>query len=279
MRNPHISLQEYNLIDQIGQEFWHTVIKVDGVALSGGHGVDKNHSRSVAVAEYLERSEFFKISKADTTIKKNWGLNIIPTGCGFAAGFNQRNTIIRSISEALERWALSMWVDEGYILPEYDANSIFDENKKPALWYKSQFDSVRFFGKEFVVEVSGNFLKINIVVSVCFKDSGVFMGSAAGINKDLLWTHALIESYRHFRIANTHTAEEAPFPFNRILFFSQNADLVKNYLKSFNKSDWKKPNLIFNHCAEFENGSYFLARSIFDGWKSWNLGGQERFLY
>jgi len=279
LQSPNVNLQEYNLKDQIGEDFWHTVIKVNGEALSGGHSVDKNHARAVAVAEYLERNEFFKISQSDSLTKKIWGLDIIPTGCGFAAGFNKRNTVIRSIGEALERWALSMWIDEKYSFPEHDSNKILSTLDKPSQWYKNQFDSVRFFGKDFLVEIDGDYLMLNVVVTVCFKDSGVYMGSAVGLNRNILWTHALVESYRHLRIANTSKSADYRFPFNRILFFSKNADIAIKTIENSTKEIWKKPSLIFNYCTEYENGNYYLSRSIFDGWQSWHLGNEERFLY
>lgn len=273
-----IKIQEYTLYDQIGENFWHTTFLSEGVPLCGGYGKSKNYSRSVAAAEYLERTKYIELSNSTSDIKKKWGLDLIPTGCGFAAGFNQRNTIIRSLAEGLERWVISKWVDEECYLEEKDSNNLSKTFAKPSRWYMSQFDFVRFFYKEVVIQISKDFFKFKIAVVLCFKGDGVFMGSSADLEGKNIWLHALVESFRHLRIVKAENPRNV-FPYNRIFYFSKNAEVIKKQVNKCIKQQWSDPKIILNHIEFFESEGYYLARSIFSNWRSWNLGGNERFLY
>lgn len=51
-------------------------------------------------------------------------MNLVPTGCGFAAGFDQRNTILRSVGKSLESWAMSKWIDENSKLDQLNKTEV-----------------------------------------------------------------------------------------------------------------------------------------------------------
>lgn len=273
-----LKIEEYNLIKDSGDEFWHTTISVDNIPLSGGFGQTKNHSRKVAYSEYLERTKFIEIANAEMTNKKLWGLDIIPTGCGFAAGFDLRNTIIRSLGEALERWVISKWIDENFLLSEKNENEIVPTLDKASLWYLSQFSEVKFYHKEVVVEFDNTFYKFEVGVTICLKNQGVYIGSSAQYGCGNIWQHAFIESYRHLRIANTK-APKSTFPYNRILFFSNNSKIALNTIEKAHKKTWPLPEVTFHKNEFFEKEDFYLSRTIIGGWKSWHLGAIERFLY
>lgn len=276
--NKKIEIEEYNLLDRAGEDFWHSVILVDKVPLSGGCGITKQQSRKIAYSEYLERTKFIEISTNQDCQKKLWGLDIIPTGCGFAAGFDLRNTIIRSLGEAVERWVISKWVDEGYILNEKKQSEVISNLDRASLWYLNQFDDVRFYFKEIIIGFDNAYYTFLIGITICMNGNGIYMGSSAQYNCGNIWQHALVESYRHFRIANTESPIKS-FPYNRILFFSKNAKTALNRIANAKNKNWPMPEVIFHKNEYFSNDNFFLSRTIINGWKSWHLGELERFVY
>lgn len=256
-------------------EYWHsTVIDKFGVPIAGGFSSDRMTARKIAISELIEKVEYDKLKLSTNT---EWGLDLIPTACGFAAGFNLQNTIQRSINEAVERWVMSKWIDDGCYIEQIPQNKI--QNLDPASeFFVSQFDEVLFFKKEVVLQVNDQFQKITVGQTMGLTEFGIFPGSSAQFNSGQVWQHALLESYRHF-LGVQNNPDFSTFPGNKVLFFANNKQIALNQISNATKESWPVPEIILHQHQSFESDSYFLARTIIKGWSSWNSGSIERFLY
>ena len=271
-----LNVQEFNLKDQIGIDYWHTnILDKNQKSISAGFGQQIEKSRSIAYSEFLERSAFIKIKNSDENTKNKWGLNIIPTGCGFAAGYNLKNVILRSIGEAAERWTMSKWIDDSNHIEKITLEENLDQASK---WFYSQFDKVDLYKKTIVVQYADKFLKYDIGFSLGFKNDGVFPGSAFDYSNSGLWQHALLESYRHYLIFKNNTVKYG-FPDNKVHFFASNAGIAIDQISKAKNTIWPSPTINMHNSEYCQNENFYLARTIFSGWKSWNLGPVERFLY
>lgn len=276
LENENLVIEEFNLMANAGLEFWNSnILNSERISIAGGSGPTKDISRKIAFAEYLERSEFRRISESSKSERSQWGLDIIPTGCGFAAGFNLRNTIFRSIGEAVERWVMSKWIDDNFVIKKVKPIRKLDP---VSMWFHNQFDSIDYFKHETIVKVDENFHQFFVGVTVAYKDGGVFIGSSAQFTGGTLWQHALLESYRHFlQFKNgVHTFE---FPDNKIRFFAVNKEIAKNQIDKAKFEVWPLPSISFHTAAKIDTRNFYLARTIVAGWSSWSEGPLERFLY
>lgn len=273
-----VTIQEYNLLDQVGLNYWHSNILKDQSSIAGGFGDTKVTSRKIAYSEYLERSAFLKIKNSSEEVRSSWGMNIIPTGCGFAAGFDQRNTILRSVGESLERWAMSKWIDENFELDQLDKTEIVSNLDVVSKWFVDQFDDVFFFEKDLAVQFGDAFCKYKIGICIGVNALGVYLGSSAQINNGSVWQHALLESYRHF-LANKNSRPTNTFPDVKVRFFALNKEVAFAQIFGEKNGNWQIPEISFHRSNYFEENNFYLSRTIINGWKSWNSGPIERFLY
>lgn len=259
-------------------EFWHSTVLDDNQnPVSAGFGSNLNMSRKIAISEFLERTFYHKIKAEQNNDKENWGLDIIPTACGFAAGFDRPNTIHRSIAEATERWVMSKWIDDGYYIREVPLSEINSELDEVSNFFMSYFDRVLFFEKDVVVNLTGINFKIRVVQTMGLKGNGIYPGSSAQIENNI-WQHALLESVRHLLLVKNNNPINR-FPENKIRFFSNNSNLALNVISKAKITDWPIPKVLMHKSIGLENNSYFIARTILSGWNSWHLGPIERFLY
>ena len=259
-------------------QFWHSaIIDKFGNPISGGFSFDKMQARKIALAEFIERKKVNELFNISDKSKKEWGLDLIPTACGFAAGFNLQNTIQRSINEAVERWVMSKWIDNGCYIEQLPQNKI--QNLDPASeFFVSQFDEVLFFKKEVVLQVNDQYQKITVGQTMGLTEFGIFPGSSAQFNNGQVWQHALLESYRHY-LGVQNNPDFSTFPGNKVLFFANNKKIALNQISNATKESWPVPEIILHQHQSFESDNYFLARTIINGWSSWNSGSIERFLY
>lgn len=274
------TLQEAALTPEAGIEYWHTtVIDKSGMPLSGGFAQDKNQSRKIAVAEYLERKLVREIYSCGETERSTWGLDIIPTACGFAGGFNANNTRFRSIAEAAERWVMSKWIDEGYFIEQLSSQKV-EENLDPiSKFIASKFDNVLYFSKDVLIPIGDQFIAIKVCQTMGLLGGGIFPGSSAQLTGGTIWQHALIESYRHLLAAKNNTVNRDLFPFNRINYFAKNAAVALTKIAEANRTSWPIPKVILHRTQEYYSGNFYLSRTILDGWESWHLGPIDRFVY
>lgn len=272
-----ILLEEATLLPDTGIEFWHaTVLTNDEFAISGGFHADRIQARKIALVEYFERKMVRELAK-DPNDHGEWGFDLIPTACGFAAGFNKRNTVYRALAEAAERWVMSKWIDEGFFIEEVAEDAI--EFDKVSCFLKAPFREVRYFKKNIRIFFQGEIVEINVAQTMGITETGIFPGSSAQINNNCIWQHALLESFRHFQGVQNNTSGLDQFPHNKVRFFAENKELALAQIEKANKKEWPNPQITLERVKSFYNEEVFLARIIFDGWRSWHEGSIERFLY
>lgn len=274
-------IEEANIKGSDNEIYWHcTILNNKSIPIGSGFSNDRNLSRKIAVAEYLEDTQYQSICNSTEQEKENWGLNKISTGCGFAAGFEVKMTQLRSVAEAVEKWALSKWIDEGYVLKVNESASILSESAYATKYFSDFFDKTSFFEKELIVPFENKLLTIYLGVAVSELNNGIFIGSSAGYQKKHIWQHSLLECFRNYQVSSQPIkVSEFYFPENKIRFFAQNRNIAIEQIQKANKLDWPMPKIILHRVQGFESDQYFLARTIIDGWKSWDEGPIERFLY
>lgn len=272
----NLSLEESQIGHHPDEVLWHIILKKDGIPFSAGFHASKQIARKIAFAEFLERKKFIEISSCASNVKINWGLNRINTGCGFAAGFDRDSTVMRSIEEAVERWTLSKWIDDHYCIPKVTPENVLDQNSS---WLVDIFESVDFYQKEVALLLNDKIIYFYINIVLCYTKLGVFPGYSCRISKTLGWKHCLVEAFRHYRITQMPCETPNKFPYNKIFYFSENASNTKKQLILNVKNNWPSPKIIFHKVEFFEAENFFLSRTIIDGWKSWNEGPIDRFLF
>ena len=271
------SLEEFR-IDGNGQFCWHATIKdIDGVPLAGGFGSSQLEARSVAYSEFLERREF-KAIKSDADLHQYWGIDLVPTGCGFAVGRDLYSTIIRSVGEAVERWVRSKWIDEHYKMHRLNPAQVKMSLDPVALALCREFNDVSFFEKEVAISFSERFFRFKVGAVLAFEGAGVFLGAAVTPGHTKLWRHALVECYRSLLVSKNNTPTNS-FPDNRVRFFGKNAEIGVAMIDRAVNDRWPTPRVLLHRSKMIEGGEYYLVRTLLDGWTSWHKGDEKRFLY
>jgi hypothetical protein len=276
---PEIASAEESPIEIEGQVIaWHVVLfDQEKNALGGGFHHLKETARRIAIAEAAERKLVSKLR--ESSLASEFQLNIHPTTCGFAAGFDTERTRQRAIAEAVERWAWSKWIDEHFVMNKFKPESI--KLSKQGKFISSFFDSIIFFGR--TIDTSGipdfvNSVEIGIVIGI--KDNGVFPGSRVAVTEDEIWDHAFIEAWRHLEISKKYKGSiEEPFPYGRIFHFAENASEALAQIDTANKVQWPSPDvsLILEHKTNIKE--LHLWRAIMKDFISWGYGNQKRFVY
>ena len=260
-----------------GRKAWQvTIVTQEGLSLSGGFGLDLDQARKIAAAEFLERSLVCKF-KQDEMQRKRWNLCTFPTACGFAAGFNRETTKLRSILEGLERWVLSQWIDHHWAMDPVTAlPSPMPPSEGLSDYFMGHFVETRFFKKSIPIALGDKWFMAHVGAVVCFTENGAFPGYSAHLKEEEIWPHALLEAFRHLLISKNSQSQER-FPYNRIFHFAQNRALAEKTLCKMEPIKWPVPEIVFFHDEEYD--SFYLARTIFMGWRSWSEGPVDRFLY
>lgn len=245
-------------------------------AVGGGFSSSRETARRVAVAEVIERLSFRNI--AISQYADNFLTGDFPTTCGFAAGFESEKTRLRSISEGVERWAWSKWIDERYLINSFSGAS---EISALGQFLIGQFDKVNFFFLEIDTSFIPNYFnKVYLGITVSIKDNGVFPGSRVSPNRDDIWEHSLVESWRHLVIfRNLQKKEESVRPFDRINFFGKNGDVALKQIQNANRAVWPKPRLLISKEYELAVPGASVWRSLAKEYIGWHLGGESRFVY
>lgn len=273
-----LRLEEACLLPEVGLDYWHsTILDRNVFPISGGFASNKIQSRKIAIAEYLERKAFREIAAQTEDDRKKWGLNVIPTACGFAAGFDKTNTVMRALSEACERWVMSKWIDDEYYIEEIPANQI--QLDSISQFFSKQFKEVKYYKKNITIFFQGKFVEIEVAQTMGLTENGIFPGSSAQLNDGTIWQHSLLESYRHLLAVRNNSVGNDKFPGNKVVFFASNKHLALTKISQANKKEWPLPEIIFERVESMHHHECFIARIIFKNWKSWHLGPIERFLY
>jgi hypothetical protein len=273
-------IEEAPFFPDTGVSFWHSnILDSSGHSKGAGFGSERLYARKVAVAEFLERRTVREISKRPNAERDAWGMGLIPTACGFAAGFEKSNTIIRSLSEATERWVMSKWIDDNCSIEEVPVASVSHDLDEVSRFIVSQFQDVRLFKK--VVRLDFGNLPVEVCVAQTFGllDEGIYPGSSAQAAVGPIWQHAFLESFRHLLFVRNNPIRPNRFPDDKIHFFSKNASVAISQIDRPKTGLWPEPKVEFHRVEHFAAHGFFLARTILSGWTSWHLGPTTRFLY
>jgi hypothetical protein len=275
-----MTIEESLLFQVDGFEYWQsTVVDKDRFPLASGMANNREQARRIACAEFIERTTYFDLKKEDFATITKWGLDVHPTACGFAAGFDSTNVAHRSICEALERWVMSLWIDDHYYIEKLNEAKINDSVDPFSRFLVSHFDRIEYYLKTVIVPFDSMFLQIQVGQTLGIKGKGVFPGSSAQIGDGNIWQHALLESYRHLMAVKNNPIQGNQFPENRVRYFAENAETAFKAVNRAHKKDWPLPAVSVHQLMQVSGENIFVARTIFNGWKSWSEGPLDRFLY
>lgn len=234
------------------------------------------------MAECLERLALVDIKKTPA-LQELFLLKGHPGSSGFAAGFEKTPTQFRSICEAIERWAWSMWIDSKFFISEcaIDYNKLSSVDK----FLTSVFDDFKSYEIDIPIsmkEIPYDYLTFKIFIGI--KGDGVYPGSRISSKIESNWSHPITEAWRHFQITNNlaYSIDESSIISQRAKYYSKNKDLALAQIPLNHQtiSNWKSPSLILHQ--EYLNDShkdYYVYRSICGDYTGWDLGGVDRFVY
>jgi hypothetical protein len=269
---PNFSHLQESVLD-VGdlESYWQvTALNKEGQSVGSGFSKDLNSARKIAIAEFIERNFVLALKKSSE--RADWDLEDFPTSCGFAAGFDPVNTKIRSIGEALERWALSQWLDKGCYL-EQDLSSSWAKESARLL---EDFDQVYVFKKEFLYSLDNKVLPYHLSVLLAVKGLGAFIGSGVRSDYKEAKAHALLEAHRHLLISKQDRNFDI-FPYNRIKYFANNSLVAVDLIQAKRTQPWTQPAIKFQR--SFQNELFCVTRTIFEDWIPWERGAIDRMLY
>lgn len=263
---------EESQISYQGQDvgFHFTLLRQDKMKFGSGFHTNKNIARQIAFAEYFERDFVARTSISNEC--SDWGLDTHPTACGFAVGFNSRNTKIRSVFEATERWALSQWIDEKKNLDRF---SVYPTTASQKYWF-SFFEKTKTFKREFIFQDKDFFLPMTLCLFLGWSKKGVYLGSAVRGSLNDAIEHAALEAARH-KIIFDQSRPTNHFPYNRINYFARHGDQADEIISEHRDSDWPTPRVRLMKNEKI--GNIFVSRTIFEDWTPWEVGPVSRMLY
>lgn len=280
---PEISKVEESPIGDQNDIFgWHAVLlDKNNNPLGGGFNADKNTARKIAVAEFAERKLFRLLYNAQLSSHdpEDFYLLSHPSSCGFAAGFERDKVRLRAISEAVERWAWSQWIDRGHFIPELGEEkvSLTDASQ----FIKKSFDYIKFYSINLntsLIEDYPDEVALNIVLA--FKGDGVFPGSRVCAKGEEKWGHSIVEAYRHLLITSTYHGDiTSPFPYGRIFYFAHHGQHAIDQVQAATKVNWPVPQLLMLKEKTTGVEDLYLWRALVKDYISWNEGSEKRFVY
>jgi len=264
-----------------GREFigWHsTCFDGNQKPLGSGCGTTRIAARRIGVAETLERAVFKKT--LNSTRKHQLLLDSYPSTCGFAAGFDSSSVRFRSLCEAVERWALEKWIDEDCPFKKMERSSL--KLSPLAQFFSDLFSEVTYFSERFAIPYGGQLLELTGAVVVATTEQGAFLGSRVTTRADDLWTHPLTEAWRHkliFEKVRGTPFSELSDVRQKIKFFGLNKEAVLLQVMNSKTSVWSMPRLRLAEEIETDLPGVYVWRHMFDGFRGWDKGPIERFLY
>lgn len=257
---------------------WHSnALSRTGRTIGGGTCSTRDSSIRVALAESIERSTY--LSLLNSSLANRFRLDAFPSTCGFAAGFEKKSTLFRAICEAVERWAWSKWIDARHFIPDALQPQMIGAL---GTHFLSHFPSSRFFRRTMIVEGPQiGILELELCIFLGITDRGVFPGSRVCTKSDDLWTHSIVEAWRHKRIFDSPDLEAVSdtFPFNRIRHFGHNSEAALRIIDSCQGNTWPRARLTLVQDFQFSESNVYLFRALCDDYIGWHEGDERRFVY
>lgn len=259
---------------------WH-VNAMDGsrACLGSGLSEDKDTARRIALAETIERASFRELRASKEA--SQYGLIENPTTCGFAAGFEFEKTRIRSICEAVERWARALWIDEHFALMPVPDSRIFLSTLGKT--FIEPFQQCLYFTGSFSVidpaKRSPIHLKLAVVIGLT--SQGAFPGSRVCSEKEDPWEHASLEAWRHHLLFKHQSLQNLPEKsyLHRINYFGSHRNEALSQVEKASRYDWPMPKISLHRSYEPLAGKLFIWRSLCSNYQGWQTGGIDRFVY
>jgi hypothetical protein len=171
---------------------------------------------------------------------------------------------------------MSQWIDNGYKIEEVDQPT---DLAKSCLFLIKPFDQVLYYFKMVTIALDDKFIEVPVAQTFGIKGNGIYPGSSTQDTGNGIFEHALVESYRHFMGVKNNPKRGNIFPDNKIYFFSENKDVALKQMRAATNPQWPLPKVKLHKAIPLYNDRAFLARTIIDGWSSWEHGPLERFLY
>lgn len=277
IKSNNLSIQESKVLPGEIEPYWHSsILDSTGFPVGGGYSKDRMTARKIALAEYVERTT---VKKYQDEVGTDWGFEFINSACGFAVGFDEAKTKYRSLKEGIERWVMSLWIDEGYQIDEVNFAEIKHKLSPASIYFLNNFDDIKFYYKKINVFIGGHLLEISVAQTMGLKDKGIYPGSSTQYSNGCVWEHALLESFRHLRGTQNNPLDLTMFPDNKVYYFSTHADVALKQISAATKKSWPNPKVKFHKTKKIDELDAYLSRTIIDGWRCWSEGEIERFLY
>ena len=261
---------------------WHSVLNGGGLkAYAGGTSQHREAARRICLAETLERMSVDLLYKEGVA---GLELESVPSTSGFACGFDLVPTQFRSLCEGLERWIWSKWVDDRFRIPEVSLSGV--KLTRLATHFAKTFDNYKAFQIDLpAVQFNDEPILLRAGIILGFKDQGVFPGSRVTSVKDDLWEHALIESFRHFKIFENVMSgrlkdSRQSWYLDRVKYFGENASAVDEVIHKATGEPLPTPKIKLHRQIDPPlNAPYFLFRTLCEDFVPWHLGDRSRFVY
>lgn len=242
----------------------------------GSVQLNLNIAHRIAFAEAFERKCFLSLNEQETLALE---VNKYPTTCGFAAGFESEKTKLRAIAEAVERWAWEKIVDENEVISEIPI--IAEDNLSSFLM--QSFDKVKGYSKTMDFTFDNRNFKATLLIALGFTKEGVFPGSRVVFGEKKNFQHALLEAWRHLKIALKNEINNDDLIDQRIIFFSKNRKVAEDLFESHslqqgNEDKPLNPKIKFVKPV-FNDGSIFVYRALCEEFWGWDKGDESRFIY
>lgn len=250
---------------------YHVNLHSNKGLVGGGTATTLEEATQIAVAESLERRTFIKLNQ----LENKFLTKEFPTSCGFAAGFDLNSTKMRSICEAVERWAWEQWIDKNCKLEMVEEPLV----APLARHFLGVFDSHIFLEKRLALRHEEKMYPLKLGVFLGVKDDGVFPGSRVIVEGDDLWTHSITEGFRHLQLYKDCkiSISEMDIIDLRINYFGRNKEKVFEIIKKSQDVTWRSPELML--CSKVHGDDFYVFRSLCKDFWGWQNGSVERFIY
>jgi hypothetical protein len=248
---------------------------MNGEVLASGTNSNWETARQIAIAETLERIAVQSLTGQEAI---RVGLVKVPSTSGFAAGFAEDSTKLRALSEGLERWIWSQWIDRGYVIEEQPTESI--QLSPLAEILARDFDRVRFYKKNFYLPGINTHFQFGATLAI--RGAGVFAGSRVTLAGQDIWTHGLVEAHRNlsnFKILSAESLKEDDWFMRRVTYFGMNAQRAWDTIAKTKKTDWPAPRLEIFSSVPISENLFCLWRCLFSDFIPWHEGPVDRFVY
>lgn len=271
-----IYFEEYSISLNAEKSYWHSSIIENDRPKSSGFSSAKGKSRNISVNEYFERSLVQSFKK--TTSRNDWKLNEYPTGCGFAVSQKKDLAVVRSLAEAIERWSIGLWIEEGLQFDEVNTPNLNKDELSVWKFFQEHFKAVLCFSKTVGLLINSKIYEYQVFATICLTEQGVYPGFSVKSPGKSPWVHAMVESYRHFLAAKNLNLRNV-FPENRIRFFSLSKDVALSQIYKKSNLRWPIAEIDFHKTLYLKDHNLYLARSILKNQIEWSSGSVERFLF